>query len=896
MTVTSPIRRLVSVDTARAVRPQVTVLAGQLIAGIGNLAFAIVLAHLLPAAEYAAIIAFLALYVLLHAPVVGLTAAGAMAPERLAGLVPRIGLVGAAIGAGLIAAAGPISSVLNLPPGIIVALGVAAPAAALLSAYRGLAYGREQYTRVTGSLVAEPTVRLLAGIPLALTAGAVGAAAGVVLAGYCALAVCAIGTRRAATDVAAASPTRLPISASAPVLAGISFVALAVLQAVDLLVGNRVLDADAAAQFGVLSTLGGAAFFATATIPLVLMPAVARLRAGATGTAMLLTAVVGVGISGIGALFAEPVLQAAFGEQYVGLAPLVGPYLLAMTMLGLVRVQVAASGAVGRGQWACWAIGAAIVIESVVIAVWVRTVPGIATTTFVTSLALLVVVQAPQLAARVRRSGTTGDHPSAWSVRAIWAMVGLCTVAFAVRAPAFRGLWIDEAISVSQAKKPFGQMLTQLAQTDVHPPLHHTILWLTVRAFGTSEFAVRLPSLIAGVALVPVMFWLGRICYNRRTGWVAATLTAVAPFGVWYSQEARMYSLFMLLSAIAVGAQVQAIRQGRQRDWALYAVATSLMMWTQYFAVLPIFVQTCAFAVVFWRRRKDRPRRRNLVSGWLTAAGICIVTMAPIWLILSQQLASYGSRGTGLVPGQAGAGGSSLDGSLSIYSVGANFIWALFGYHADGVMVQIAALWPLVMLLAFIMLGRGRSGVSVLLLSLVMVPMAALFLIGSVKRDLFELRYFSGAVPAMLLLCARVITATTARRVGTVTAAATLTVVLLFGLVDQQVNGTNPRRYDFEGAFAEISAKAQPGDTVLYAPTYLESVFEYYVPELHATPYGSVRPPATGRVWVVATDQVVNDPKTSAELGTQLAHLETDRVLVDSFARPNVRVWELDQP
>ena len=116
------------------------------------------------------------------------------------------------------------------------------------------------------------------------------------------------------------------------------------------------------------------------------------------------------------------------------------------------------------------------------------------------------------------------------------------------------------------------------------------------------------------------------------------------------------------------------------------------------------------------------------------------------------------------MPGQAGAGSSTLGGTISIYAVGANLIWAVLGYHADGAMVQIAALWPLLMLLALVMLGRGRSGPSVLLLALVVVPMAALFVVGSLKRDLFELRYFSGAVPAMLLLAARVVTSTTVRR------------------------------------------------------------------------------------------------------------------------------------
>ena len=132
-----------------------------------------------------------------------------------------------------------------------------------------------------------------------------------------------------------------------------------------------------------------------------------------------------------------------------------------------------------------------------------------------------------------------------------------------------RGLWVDEAISVRQAQLPLGTMLADVRDSDVHPPLHHSLLWVTVRVFGTSEFAARLPSLIAGVALVPVMAWTGRLLYDRRTGWVAAVLAAIAPFAVWYSQEARMYSLFMLLAAVAVGAQVRALRHGETRDWVL---------------------------------------------------------------------------------------------------------------------------------------------------------------------------------------------------------------------------------------------------------------------------------------------------------------------------------------
>ena len=70
-------RRLAPIrsDVARTMRPQVTVMSGQLVAGVGNLLFAVVLARVFTPAQYSDIVAFLALYVLLHVPALALSAA-----------------------------------------------------------------------------------------------------------------------------------------------------------------------------------------------------------------------------------------------------------------------------------------------------------------------------------------------------------------------------------------------------------------------------------------------------------------------------------------------------------------------------------------------------------------------------------------------------------------------------------------------------------------------------------------------------------------------------------------------------------------------------------------------------------------------------------------------------
>jgi len=872
-------------------RPQLSVMAAQWIGGLGNLAFAVILARVLEPAAYADMAAFLGVYLLVSVPGAALSAAGALDPAQLAALANRIGAAATLVGAALVAASGPLARMLGGDRGIVVALGLAVPAAAVLGTQRGIAYGNRHHRGIAASLAAEPAVRIATGIPLAALAGPAGAALATALAGYAAVAALAAGRPAVPATVLPPAPLGAALRRVLPV--ALPFLLIAVFQTADLLVANRVLGRQAAAEFGALSTIGGAAVFATATIPLVLLPSLRRSAdgKGATFTATSLAAVVGVSVALGLTLVAGPFVRATFGGDYAGITHLVGPYLLAMALLAVLRVRLAQWAAGPRVRWASAVVLAAAVVQVAAVAGFARSPAAVVGVTLATTVGLAVVLELPTLS-----STAPGVAAVAWLRRRrteVAVLAALCSGAIAVRLATSRGLWVDEAISVQQAQLPFGQMLADMRFTDVHPPFHHALLWVTVRVLGTSELAVRTPSLLAGVALVPAMYWVGRTVYDRRTGWVAAAMAAVAPFCVWYSQEARMYSQFMLLAAIAVGAQVLAIRRGARRDWLLYGLSTAALLWTQYFAVLPIAVQQAGFAAALWSRRADRSARKRLLLGWLGSSLVIVIALAPMLPLLRDQLVAYGNRGgQGLVPGQAGAGNSNFGDTISVYALGANLIWAVVGYHADELMVQIAAFWPALMLAALILLGRGRAKVSMLLLGLIVVPLAALLAVGSVKRDLFELRYFSGAVPVLLLLVARFATATARRTAAVAVTAALFIGAMTVGLVDQQLNGANPRLYDFEGAFDRIHAGVQPGDVVLFEPAYLAEVVAYYAPDLEAHPVGSPITAGTS-VWVLATDRIVNAEQSSAQLGSELSRLGQSREQVQRFSLPNVRVWEL---
>ena len=478
-----------------------------------------------------------------------------------------------------------------------------------------------------------------------------------------------------------------------------------------------------------------------------------------------------------------------------------------------------------------------------------------------------------------------------WRQRQPWVLVaGLVAIGLALRLLLMGGIWVDEAISVHQAQLPLPDMLDDLREHDRHPPLHYLILWITARVFGTGELAMRAPSIVASTALIPALFVTGRELFDRRTGLVAAALATFAPLIVWYGQEARMYSLFMLLAVLALWAQVMVLRDGRRRYWVAYAGLTIALLYIHYFALIPIAIQQLVFAVAAWKRARAGLPVRSLLTGiWLTWLAL-LVAAAPLAPFAHEQFQNDQMAGVAGAPSAASP--TTPEGSsLSAYAVLSNFVWAIWGYHADSTMLRIAALWPLLMLLSLALLGQRHSAATRVLLALALGPVVALLLIGLVQRDLFEVRYFVGAVPIMLLLLARAVAGGTRRRTPALVATGVLTLTLIAGLVDQQLNPKNPRAYDFEGALTTVAGEARPGDTILYAPDYLEDVVGYYAPGVRASALEDVTSvPSEGRVFLIAS--FLDNPELATEVRNARATLEEGRRIDDAESRQLIRIWE----
>ncbi|GAF86115.1 unnamed protein product, partial [marine sediment metagenome] len=148
-------------------------------------------------------------------------------------------------------------------------------------------------------------------------------------------------------------------------------------------------------------------------------------------------------------------------------------------------------------------------------------------------------------------------------------------------------MWIDEVSQLQSAQDVLAEGLSAVVKRDNVSPLSHWILAAWLRGCSPSEMSIRMPSALASVATVFLLYLLGRRMFGVSAGLVAAGFVALSPFAIWYAQDGRMYSLMMCLGALAMYACWEASSErGRSRHWVLLAIASAAGVYNHQYALL----------------------------------------------------------------------------------------------------------------------------------------------------------------------------------------------------------------------------------------------------------------------------------------------------------------------
>jgi hypothetical protein len=426
--------------------------------------------------------------------------------------------------------------------------------------------------------------------------------------------------------------------------------------------------------------------------------------------------------------------------------------------------------------------------------------------------------------------------------RRVAALAGLALLAAALRLlQAGDGLLGDELATLYDVRRSFGDLIGLLHRTDpvsteFTPPLFFSLAWLADHVLG-GVTAIRAPSLLAAVALVPALWALGRRTFGEGAGFVAAGAWALSPFAIYYGSEARAYALLALLSALSTLALLGALRDGGRGRWALVAVLAAAVVYTHYTGAMVILAQA-AWALV------AHPAQRRAVL--LAHAGAALLFLPWLPFVRSEEtLVIYASVGPsdpiGYVrealrafPGHPYRELSDVPGLLAAALVGG----------AIAVGAAFAARRP------------PRRGLLGLFAALAVATPLGLLLLGAVSDGTpFLARSLAPSLPAVLLLAGAALTAPP-RRV-----AAGLIAVALAGMSVGAVRASERtnRRPAYDELAAFVDARARQGEPVL--------VFTPFDPRTAGATYMAVqfRRPHPERRFGIAGEAVWTDPGLRAE-------------------------------
>jgi 4-amino-4-deoxy-L-arabinose transferase-like glycosyltransferase len=215
--------------------------------------------------------------------------------------------------------------------------------------------------------------------------------------------------------------------------------------------------------------------------------------------------------------------------------------------------------------------------------------------------------------------------------------IAICSLGLVARLMLInRPIEYDEAYTVMAfAHSPFRTLIS-----DYHLPNNHVFHSILVRIavllLGSQPWQIRMPVLVAGLLLVPFVFWLGRTLYTREVGYLSAAIVAFLPDMVERSVSARGYIIVALLAVMTFLLACYLVRRRNLFAWSLLVMLCALGFYT-----VPIMLFAFGFLLLWMLLSlRDLDNDQYTRSAWilhLVAAGLMVILLtlllySPIFL------------------------------------------------------------------------------------------------------------------------------------------------------------------------------------------------------------------------------------------------------------------------
>lgn len=172
--------------------------------------------------------------------------------------------------------------------------------------------------------------------------------------------------------------------------------------------------------------------------------------------------------------------------------------------------------------------------------------------------------------------------PQSFVALTILTFVGACLRLYKLD---FQCLWTEELYTLSMAKLPTLNILTTF---DFTPFPSYLLSHISYLIFG-ADVSIRYPSVICGILLIPVAYWLGVTYKGEMVGLYMAMLTTISIPLLYYSQYARSYEMGVLFFTLLLVFYIKTKRNiGCPRNEWIFWILVVVNLWIHLFMLIPV--------------------------------------------------------------------------------------------------------------------------------------------------------------------------------------------------------------------------------------------------------------------------------------------------------------------
>lgn len=196
-------------------------------------------------------------------------------------------------------------------------------------------------------------------------------------------------------------------------------------------------------------------------------------------------------------------------------------------------------------------------------------------------------------------------------------------------------LWLDETGTVWLLRGGVADALSHSLYFQGGSPLYYLVEWSDKALFGTSELALRAPSVAGMILAAWLVFLLGRRLFDSASGAIAALVFVALPIVGFAAGDARPYALAMAALAGSALALVRWLERGTSTDAVVYALSFAATVYLHYLFALALLAHG---VYVLARMKAGTPVTSRRLLAVYAAIAVLVAPAAPnVLRVLSQR-------------------------------------------------------------------------------------------------------------------------------------------------------------------------------------------------------------------------------------------------------------------